>query len=158
MLSEPLLSWFNSELLASMAISDYSGAPLIARALAIAIVENGSIARIYANASCAPTFISQLGEGTQIAIAVEQPSTHRSVQLKGSVKAINALERDALIYCQAYRARFANSVEPYGFTQQMSHIFIPDPDHSAIAIDMAIAQVFEQSPGPDAGNRLGCEN
>lgn len=153
-LNPELIDWIHRELLVSIAACDYSGAPLLARCLAIEIYNAGTDTRIYLNASSARTLLTHLQPGQWLAVTMEQPRTHRSLQLKGKVSQIAAMDEVAIAYCKTYQRTFSEGVQEFGFSEAFSNVFIPSPDASATLIECTIAQVFEQSPGTQAGRIL----
>ena len=149
-----LTNWIHRELLISIAACDYSGAPLLARCLAVEITADGTQARIYLNGNSAQPLFAQLKREQWLAVVMEQPRTHRSLQIKGKVDAISPMSDADIAYCQQYQQSFTEGVIAFGFTDAFSAVFIPPPDESASIIQINIEQVYEQSPGTQAGQLL----
>lgn len=94
-----------------------------------------------------------LTPGSPIAVCFNEPHTHRSIQLKGSVVSCElADEQTDRPAIQTYIDRFAEELElvglPARITRRMTH-------WPALRLEFRPEQIFDQSPGPHAGVALG---
>ena len=146
MISEDVCVWLNNGLLVSAGLCDYTGAPLATRCLAMKAKPN-SYCKLYLNKSSNAMFSTFLTVDRKISVSVEQPSTARSLQLKGCIVDVLTPYESDFGYCENYKRQFALFTEPFGFTRTMCDLFSPPPDNSFVVIEIRIEQVFEQTPG-----------
>lgn len=90
-----------------------------------------------------------------IAVVFSEPSTHRTIQLKGVDAAVHkALPSDAAV-ADIHRTAFAGDIVPLGYVRELAyaiHGFAPDDMQ---AITFTPTDIFQQTPGPGAGERMG---
>ncbi|HET7202541.1 MAG TPA: hypothetical protein VFI92_04155 [Steroidobacteraceae bacterium] len=89
-----------------------------------------------------------------IAVVFSQPSTHRTLQLKGSdatvARATAADQRTARRHLEAWMA----DMQRIGYDPVFTRAARGD-GADLVAITFSVAAAFEQTPGPAAGRRLG---
>ena len=95
--------------------------------------------------------IANLRQNGRLAVTVAQIPTHRSLQVKGKVRAIregDAQDRELSDrYLPSFRAALAHIGIPEGVTQGITN-------WPLWAVDLEIEQVFAQTPGPVAGVKM----
>jgi hypothetical protein len=125
--------------------------PSGARALAVAVDEDGTHIEVYIAEVAATRLMPDLKETGQIAVSFGRPIDDRACQIKGdvvSVRPADPHEREAI------KAQFE------GFLTNLEHIGIPRAGSAnwavwpAVAIRLKARAVFEQTPGPAAGTPL----
>ncbi|MCU0805104.1 MAG: hypothetical protein MUF79_08470 [Burkholderiales bacterium] len=89
-----------------------------------------------------------------IAVCFSQPSTHRTIQIKGSDARIAAAEPgDLAIIERQLEARIAELV-PLGYAEPVVRaVFHADPG-DVVTVAFTPDAAFAQTPGPNAGRRL----
>ncbi len=97
----------------------------------------------------AATAIANLRENPNIAITQSHIPTYRTIQIKGTVREIRDGSDDDHRYATSYRDRFARDLAWAGLGR--GHRLGVRPVH---AIDVEIAVVFSQTPGPVAGVKM----
>lgn len=95
--------------------------------------------------------VAQLRENPRIAVLASYPLDHRSLQMKGSVRHITAAPERDRPYVQAYLAAFASVLEVVGMPYEVVTMVTHWP---AIAVELAIEELYVQTPGPGAGQKL----
>jgi hypothetical protein len=95
--------------------------------------------------------IDNLRANPRLAVTLSHVPTHRTIQVKGSVRAIrDGGEDDRAMsrhYVEALAEDFAWLGQPSANTLRLGH-------WPSYAIDLDIAMVFAQTPGPVAGMRM----
>ena len=102
-------------------------------------------------AATAVTSIANLRANPRLALTLSHIPTHRTVQVKGAVLAIrDGDDRDRAL-AEKYRALFAEDLAWVGQPAANTLRLGIWPCH---AIDLEIAVVYMQTPGPAAGEKM----
>lgn len=95
----------------------------------------------------APT-LRNLADNGQIALTISRPRDHRTVQLKGTAtgtRRAEAVDKELILVARAALVeQFACVGIPRSATRRL--VWWP-----SIAVDVEVSDVFEQTPGPQAG-------
>lgn len=90
--------------------------------------------------------------GAPIAVTVVRPSDYRAFQVKGVIEAVASASEEEQQRAAAYVARMLEIMAELGVTKaQLSHTLT---DKDLVRIRFLPADLFAQTPGPDAGQRL----
>ena len=95
--------------------------------------------------------IANLKAGSPLSVTFSRPIDHRTVQVKGrasSVRAPSALEQQT---AHRYLSAFVEAVYVVGVSRALSRRMRVEP---CVAVDFAISELFQQTPGPEAGKPL----
>jgi len=125
--------------------------PLGARALALVVRDEGRAVTVYLADSAARRLRAALDVSRQAAVNVGRPSDDRACQVKGVLEAIRPAEdgeRDVV------RAQWEGFLEQLAFVGISRCVAAAWPTWPAVAIELRVTAVFEQTPGPQAGSAL----
>jgi hypothetical protein len=89
-----------------------------------------------------------------IAVVFTQPSTHRSIQLKGSDARLGAVQPGDAALMRDYREALADDLGQVGYTREFSLALLHCPQDDACVVSFQPTIAFSQTPGPEAGARL----
>ncbi|MDH6232156.1 hypothetical protein M2281_002754 [Mesorhizobium soli] len=90
--------------------------------------------------------------GAPIAVTVVRPSDYRAFQVKGVIEEIASASEEEQQRASAYVARMLEILAELGVTKvQLSHTLT---DKDLVRISFLPTDLFVQTPGPDAGQRL----
>ncbi len=90
----------------------------------------------------------------RIAVVFTQPSTHRTIQLKGTDAALVRTASSDRLVMQAHREMWIEELGLVGYTREFSAaVWGPLPETLA-AIAFTPTSAFQQTPGPGAGQPL----
>lgn len=96
--------------------------------------------------------LSSLEDNGQFALTVSEIPSHETYQLKGELVGSRAADAADLACCDRQRERFVAAVGAmFDFTETALRAYVQPP---SIAIDVALREIFVQTPGPNAGKRL----
>lgn len=95
---------------------------------------------------------SNLRDNGQLAVTLSAPIDHRTVQIKGTVREVRDAHPDERSFVENYRRLFTDALLRVGMAAELTSRLTCWP---AIAAELQIAEAFQQTPGPDAGTRLG---
>ena len=96
--------------------------------------------------------IENLRTNGAVAITASRPTNYRTFQLKGRAVRIEPTsdrERETLL---AYREAFVRELEAVGWPRSIARRLSVWP---CVTVDVELAAVFEQTPGPRAGSMMG---
>ncbi|HET9952997.1 MAG TPA: pyridoxamine 5'-phosphate oxidase family protein [Polyangiaceae bacterium] len=151
MLPSALIPFVESGLSTIVGTVSSSGQPECMRGIGLVTSDAGSIARVFLPCDTAGKTVENLRKTRRIAVTVSQPSTHRTVQIKGQLLSLG-------LASDADRSQIERL---FGcFAQELVVIGLPPPILDRVqrwpcwAADFAVGEVFVQTPGPRAGQVL----
>jgi len=97
--------------------------------------------------------LDHIRENGMVAVVFSQPSTHRTLQLKGSDARIARAGRADLATVQGHLAAWVDDMRRIGYTEPFARAVRGEPAE-IVAITFTPVAAFEQTPGPAAGQPL----
>jgi hypothetical protein len=128
--------------------------PAVARAAGSRVSSDGRRITLFVAASQGPALLQAVRATGAISAVFSQPSTHRTIQMKGDDAAVGALESGDLDLIGRYADAFVAEVCPLGYTEALVRALIWAPDEDFVAVCFTPTSAFDQTPGPRAGTRL----
>ncbi len=125
--------------------------PLCVRAIAVRADERLGSATVYVPVATSRGTLCNLATTHRIAVVITRPVEHISVQLKGTSRTARLARDDEQAFVRSRLDGLADAVERIGVPRRVTRSFAHWP---ALAIEMDVEHVFEQTPGPRAGTRL----
>jgi len=153
-LDETHAAFIQSGVSVIVASRDALNTPTLVRAVACRVAPGGRRVTVFFPASQAAALVAALRATAPIAVVFSQPSTHRTIQLKG---------RDAAVVPLAAgdRERIAEQVEllvadlaAFGYPERVVRAFLDCAPDDIVAVAFTPAEAYAQTPGPGAGERL----
>ncbi|MYM63025.1 hypothetical protein [Pseudomaricurvus sp. HS19] len=139
----------------SLASRDLRHVPSLTRAFACRYSDDGRQLILILSRSQSSDLLRDVAACGELAVVVTEPSTHRTLQVKGSDAIITDLVADDLAVVDQSRAHFGTDILPLGFDSDFNQrLFAFDPG-DLCRILMTPTDVFQQTPGPGAGERIG---
>lgn len=153
-LSPELAAFVQSGLSITVAGRDDRLVPSMARAVGCRVSADGREVTLLLFADCAEQLARDIASNGLVAVAFSQPSTHRSLQLKGrDARPIPTAPADIALV-RRHLALFAADIDPMGWAQDfVDTLFWRDPSQ-LIAIRFKPHSAFAQTPGPGAGQAM----
>jgi hypothetical protein len=97
--------------------------------------------------------LADLRANGHIAVVFSEPSTHRTLQVKGEDAAlVSGDARDAALAEQHLR-NFVDEIGQLGFVAEVARTMLGH-DRQLMAVRFTVSAAFEQMPGPAAGEPL----
>ncbi|HZV65643.1 MAG TPA: hypothetical protein VFG03_12135 [Telluria sp.] len=128
--------------------------PSVARAVGCRISADRRTVRLLVSARQAAAVIAHLEQGGALAAVFSEPSTHRTVQLKGQGAAVEAPVPGDLATVARYRDGLVEELRPLGFAPALVRALLACPDSDIVALCFTPCAAFSQTPGADAGRAL----
>jgi hypothetical protein len=97
--------------------------------------------------------LDDLRDNGRIAVVFTEPSSNRTLQLKGEDARVTACDADDAALAERYLRGFVDEIAQLGFSAQVAHTLVGH-DEQRVAVHFTVAAAFEQTPGPAAGEPL----
>jgi hypothetical protein len=134
-----------------LATCDASGAPECVRAAGVTVSAERTRVTVLLSERVAARTLANLTAGSTVALTVSRPIDHSTIQLKGRALGTRPAEPGERAIADRYLASFTEALYLVGMTRAVVRRFAVWP---AIAVEIELAELFEQTPGPTAGARL----
>ena len=95
--------------------------------------------------------IANVQSTRRLAVVATQPLDHCSTQLKGVAQGTRPAREDEEPFVRRHLGNFGGVLNQLGIPPRVTSTVVHWP---AIAIDMRVEEIFDQTPGPKAGTRL----
>lgn len=151
LLSAELIAFIESGLSVLVGTRDANLMPETVRGVGVVPRADGRSVRIYIPAANGARTLDNLRDNGHVALTMSRPSTHETVQLKGTVTSVTDAGDHDRALVDRYLATFAEVLSYCGMAQNLTRRLCNWP---AAVIDMHVTDVFQQTPGPGAGERL----
>ena len=90
-------------------------------------------------------------------VAVTRPKTHETLQLKGTVLDIVPLSDDDRAAMTAYQDSFVDELAQIGYRTEFTRTLLAGSE-DCVAVVFEPTEMFNQTPGPKAGEKLGTQS
>jgi hypothetical protein len=128
------------------------GTPECVRAVGVSVSADRRRVTLLLNDAVSARTLAYLEAGSPAAVTFSRPIDYRTVQLKGPVSSVRrGTEADRAI-AERYNSAFTEALYLVGMSRAVSRRLRVWP---ATAVEVEIAELFQQTPGPSAGERLG---
>ena len=131
---------------------DASLMPECTRAWGIRVANDGGTVTILLSETFAGKTIENMRENGQIAVTCTRPTDHITCQLKGRIRSIERATSADRDLCRRWHREFKAELTAIGVPSALSEAWITEP---TLAVEFAVTDVFDQTPGPGAGKKVG---
>jgi hypothetical protein len=128
--------------------------PDAVRAVGVRVWPGASQLTVYLAAATSKRAVVNARSTGQLALTMSHPPTHRTYQIKGAVLDVREASSDERAVIDRYIDDFAEVLASVGLPRHLTRRLTAWP---AFAVDLDIAEVFAQTPGPDAGSRMSSQ-
>jgi hypothetical protein len=125
--------------------------PEITRGWGPALSPDGCELRICLSAAPDSRTIANLERNGDVAATFTLPTTYRSIQIKGEVRALGEPTADDLARADEHLAAFVDEAAQVGVPRAIGSRFAERP---FVAVTVAIRELYDQTPGARAGAAL----
>jgi hypothetical protein len=138
----------------SVASSDAAGRPSVGRALGCRVAPDRSRLTLFVARRPNGPLLADLARSGRIAACFSEPSTHRTIQLKGSDASLGPVDaRDLTLMRVQIDAKVAELV-PLGHEEALVRSVFHGEADDVVAVSFTPNAAFVQTPGPRAGAPL----
>lgn len=136
--------------------SGNAGANLV-RATGCRVSSDRRRVTVFVAATQSGAVLADVQANGRIAVVFSQPTTHRTVQLKGTDATIAAPAADDLRVVAAYRAAMVAEIAQLGHPEPFVTTMLACASADLLALSFTPGEAFVQTPGPRAGMALQSE-
>jgi hypothetical protein len=130
---------------------DADGVPSCCRGIALSTKDNFDTVTVYVPAATSQETLANVATTRRIAVVCTEPLSHDSVQIKGVTRGVRIAPPEEQAFVVDRLESFADALQDFGLPRRLTRSMAHWP---AFAIDLSVEQVFEQTPGPKAGNQI----
>ncbi len=138
----------------SVGACDVSGQPCLARATGCKVSDDMRRVTVFISATQATQVLAGIRANGAIAVVFSEPSTHRTLQLKGRDAAVSGLNGADMLIVERYASAFARELAPLGFEESVIRTLLACPPADLVALSFTPSEAYLQTPGPQAGKPL----
>ena len=153
-LDEKVLEFLRRRVVVSVASCNHEGVPSLLRCVGFRILDSPQRVTVFVRANESPRLVDDIRSSSRVAVVFSEPSTHRSLQIKGDDAQVGALEDGdaALIkrHCDSVVAELA----PLGYPARWLRTVLDTTALEVLAVRFTPGSAFAQTPGPRAGAPL----
>jgi len=138
----------------TVASRDVRHVPSLSRALGCRITADGRQLELVMIRPQGETLFRDLEKTGAIAVVFSQPTTHRTLQIKGSDAVIRPGDADDMALARRCGQEFAEEIGKIGFPGHFTQRMFQCDQNDLCVVRFTPADLFQQTPGPNAGARL----
>ena len=151
MLSERLRKVVEAGLSVVVGSADSERMPSCCRAIALTTNDDFETITVYVPVATSHETMANIATTRRVAVTCSQIPSHESTQIKGLTRAVRLAPPSDQAFLQQRLEDFAVALELIGLPRNITRSMAFWP---AYAIDVSVEEVFDQTPGPKAGNPL----
>ena len=130
---------------------DPQGIPSCCRAIAITSGDDLKTVSVYLPIATSQQIIQDIATTHRMAVAATHLVEHFSIQLKGTTQSARIAREDEAALVESRQRVFGDVIHSLGVPRRLTRSLAHWP---AFVVDMRVEDVFEQTPGPNAGSRI----
>ena len=139
---------------ANVASCDDAHRPHLTRAIGFRLEPDQRQLTVFLAQSTSAAVLADLRANGRIAVVFSEPSTHRTLQVKGAEVFIAPALADDLAALHAYWQAFTEEIGTLGFAPRVARTMLSYPLEDIVGVRFAPQTGFDQTPGPRAGEVL----
>src|SRR5262249_6848939 len=130
---------------------DAQNVPSCCRAITISSSDDLATVTVYVPVATAHETIQNVATTKRLAITASNPPDHRTTQVKGTTIEVRLARDDEPSFVRGRLDAFVEVLEKFGFPRGLARRLAYWP---AFAVTIRVDEIFEQTPGPQAGHRI----
>ena len=130
---------------------DSKGFPACCRGVAVDSGDGFATLTAYVPVATSRDVIANIASTRRLAVSITKIIDHNSVQVKGTATNVRLAREDEKDLLETRFLAFADALAEVGLPRRVTRAITHWP---AFAVEMKVEQVFEQTPGPKAGNPM----
>jgi hypothetical protein len=151
MVPSSLRRYFDTGLSLFVGTVDADGYPAACRAYALRSNGDFSVVTVYVPVDVSQETIANVATTRRVAIGATHPIDHGSIQIKGTTRGVRLARADEAELVRERLEQFADLLDMIGLPRRITRSVAHWP---SFAIDVTVDEVFDQTPGPRAGEPI----
>ena len=131
---------------------DASLMPECTRAWGIQVGADRESVTLFLSEAIGVKTLENLRDNGKIAVTCTRPTDHITCQLKGQVRSIKPATSANREMSRRWHREFRAELSAIGVPSTLSEAWIIEP---TVAVQISVSEVFDQTPGPGAGKKIG---
>lgn len=131
------------------------GMPVGVRCCGCKVAPDRSSITLFVSKKQGDPVLRAVRENGALAAVFSQPTTHRTLQIKGRDTRIVPLDPEDVRLVATYRTAFARELSALGYDESLVYTVLSYPASDLTALRYTPAEIYVQTPGPKAGERIG---
>lgn len=131
-----------------------SNMPSLVRAVGCRVSPDFRQVAVFVSQSQAQALLEDIRNNGAIAVVFSQPSTHRTMQLKGANALVGGLADGDLEIVARHQSEFTNELASIGFGEAFVQSLLSCSSADLVCVSFNPSAAFSQTPGPNAGEPL----
>jgi hypothetical protein len=127
---------------------DASGAPACCRGVGLVADDALTTATVFVPLATSRDVVASAAATKRIAVVSSHVIDHTSFQLKGRIRALRLTTDEEVMTVSENVSAFADLIIHIGMAPRLARSITQEP---AFAIDFSIDEIYDQTPGPNAG-------
>ena len=123
------------------------------RALGCSLSADRRQVTVLINRRPAEQVLTDLRANGHIAVVFSEPTTHRTLQLKGIDAQVLQCDDDGEALAERHLLRFTAELADIGLPAEVAHTLLTR-DGGLVALRFTVREAYDQTPGPQAGTAL----
>ena len=128
--------------------------PAVSRALGCRLSPDRNRVTVFLAASRSAALLEAIAASRRIAVVFSQPSTHRTIQLKGTDAARAGVEDGDRALIERCAEGFGADLAAAGYGEGLADLLLDTEPGDVVAVSFSPSAAFNQTPGPGAGRPL----
>lgn len=128
--------------------------PSVCRVLGCSVAADRRRLTVMVSRVCAQQLLDDVRHSGRLAVVFSQPSTNRTIQVKGERACTGAPNAHLLEAVRVHGDAFVDEVAQIGFPAALVRSLLHCADDDVVAIEFTPTAAYDQSPGPRAGAPL----
>jgi hypothetical protein len=153
-LDENVLQFLQRRVVVSLASCNHEGIPSLVRCVGFRILDKPQRVAVFMRANESPKLVADIRASGRVAVVFSEPSTHRSLQIKGDDAQIGALEDGDAALIERHRESVVAELVPLGYPARWLRTVVDTTALEVLAVRFTPGSAFAQTPGPRAGAPL----
>ena len=133
---------------------DTQNRPLLGHASGCRAGPDGRQITIFLSRAKYPLLLDAVRRSGAIAVSFNEPSTNKSIQIKGADAELVTIESGDIERTAAYLDLFAAELERINFRGELGRVVLACTPADLVAVTFSPIVAFTQTPGPLAGSRI----
>jgi hypothetical protein len=126
----------------------------LTRALGCRVSADRRVITVFVSVPRAQALLDDVRANGAIAVVITRPSTHQTIQLKGTDAVITPIEDSDRATIATHVESFVEDIVGIGYREDFARIVLSGMDDEVVAVTFTPTAAFAQTPGPGAGARL----
>lgn len=132
---------------------DAARRPHLMRALGCTLSADRRQVTVLINRRSAEQVLADLRANGRIAVVFSEPTTHRTLQLKGRDAQVLACDDDSEALAERHLQRFIDELGDIGLPAEVARTLLTR-EGGLVALRFTVREAYDQTPGPQAGTAL----